>query len=404
MTPAKATPSAVVSENLQHSTVSVSVQRLLGLILYKPCSKCNARALEVKHVQERGHVLQFTFRCSHCGNADRWDNSFMTVSTGVRAVKAEPENVMHVLATVLCGGGFAAYEKLSVVTNQRYCSKSTFRKILDQLSTVTKVLAEREFERRVRELGGAYSLGWDCGWGHRNQSSTGTFVVVHLDTKKVLYVEPMVKMRTREVQGTQKVVGTHNYEGSSKGMEAAGANRFCTWFKRQAEQKGNDGLLARWQCICADRDSTLRSIFTSALVGDTKTGPCAHVHFASDPGHMRKNLTAELMKEVKTGQRVVNLPKRIGRFFMGSLKRAVHDHKDMAARKEQFNRDWGKIGAHLSRATCIEADPQCPCLQWVEEDEKGLGGAYLPDVSDDETDDPDLKEWYREEDKDLEEG
>ncbi|CAB5211335.1 unnamed protein product [Rhizophagus irregularis] len=172
----------ILDEKKLGSTILISIEQYLSLILSHPCNHCNNTDLQNKsyHVSYVGFNITIDVSCQLCGTIDSYSNQ----SKGI--------NFSHLIAASALASGVnrhAMQTALAVmgITTQS-CKQSYHRYQSQMFSTI--ISKAKESARQALDAAMAHAntkekrsfvVGFDCSWSHSRNAGQASGEFIYLD-------------------------------------------------------------------------------------------------------------------------------------------------------------------------------------------------------------------------------
>ncbi|EXX53255.1 Sgs1p [Rhizophagus irregularis DAOM 197198w] len=305
----------ILDEKKLGSTILISTEQYLSLILSHPCNHCNNTDLQNKsyHVSYVGFNITIDVSCQLCGTIDSYSNQ----SKGI--------NFSHLIAASALASGVnrhAMQTALAVMGITTQSCKQSYHRYQSQMFPTIISKAE-ESARQALDAAMAHAntkekksfvVGFDCSWSHSRNAGQASGEFIYLDDlegyghKAVVAFHVVEKSRIitrkgKDSASEEKVVlRKGNFEASSRQMEHAILIALLEQITPILEE--SDLLLE--VCIDGDLDSnkTLTNVpIISEIYADLK--------------HASKNIRKNLLK--KQYARYHGFEQHIMRYFNGCV-------------------------------------------------------------------------------------
>ena len=168
-------------------------------------------------------------------------------------------NVQVVAAAVLSGQEYSQYADAAMLAGDATVCDRTWERYSSEVWAAAEVVTTRELTRYIRtlcDIGDGIGVAADGAWNKRREAQQHCLALLHKDLPVLLIcIDKPVLGVTRS--GDDYVVRPGNYQGSSKGMEAAAWERVAA--ELDAIDKRFRNLVRE---VCVDRDASVTNTIT----------------------------------------------------------------------------------------------------------------------------------------------
>jgi hypothetical protein len=179
-------------------------------------------------------------------------------------------NLQAVAAALLSGQEYGQYTESAVMAGEATVSARTWERyavsVWEAVETVTHGRLHG-YIRRLCDVGTPFGVAADGAWNKRREAKQHCLTLLHDNLPiHLICIEKPVVGETRS--GEEYVVRPGNYDGSSKGMEAA------AWSRMADELDAIDSRFRNLvQAVCVDRDASVTSTITVVVSSQVLTAP-----------------------------------------------------------------------------------------------------------------------------------
>ncbi|CAG8660723.1 18191_t:CDS:10 [Rhizophagus irregularis] len=212
----------ILDEKKLGSTILVSTEQYLSLVLSHPCSHCCNTDFQKKsyHVSCAGFNVAIDLDCQLCGTIDSYSN------------QSKGTNFSHLVAASTLAGGmnhYAMQAALAVMGITAQSCKSSYHQYQSRMFPALILKAEESTKQALKaaithtltEGKKALTIGFDCSWSHSRNAKQASGEFIYLEELEVEKSRITTKKGKDGTSEEKVVIHQGNFDASSRQMEHA---------------------------------------------------------------------------------------------------------------------------------------------------------------------------------------